>query len=189
MVNIEYSDNATLSLTPDHMLLVDGKFAAARHVIPGSILTPNASVKRVYGSTEAIISPVTVSGTVLAAGATGPPLVASVYPEWISDWMLATRVYPLPLSLSAALAYLFPLNVQRFYDVSLEPFFVETASALKAFKGAAPAPLVTLAMIVFDVGLSCAFVGQCWLTVHVVAAVAAALALKKGSAAPRKCGR
>ena len=94
MIDVTYS-NGTLALTPDHVLLVDGAFVAARSIRPGSRLSPTLSnahhglpdgapasdVIRIRHSTAPVISPLTVSGLILAAGPTGAPIVASVYPD------------------------------------------------------------------------------------------------------------
>ena len=80
---------------------------------PGSLLEPAVTVRRVdYGHVDGIVNPITSTGTVLAAGPTGPPVLASVYAEWIAKYMLGVTVYPLPASLSNGLSAFFPAHVQ-----------------------------------------------------------------------------
>merc|ERR1719352_853122 len=75
MVNIEH-ENGSLELTPDHVLLVDGAFVAARNVVKGSSLS-GSTVSSVSQTTGAIINPMTTSGKILIAGMTGEPVVSS----------------------------------------------------------------------------------------------------------------
>ena len=111
MIDLRHT-RGTLSLTPDHVLLVDGVFVPARTVQVGARLSFNATVTAVGFSTGGIISPLTLNGHILAAGPTGAPVAATVWPEWIADTMLATTIYPLPHSFSSLSARLFPERVQ-----------------------------------------------------------------------------
>ena len=67
MVQISHA-TGTLTLTPDHMLLVDGAYQPARNVKPGSLLEPASIVTAVAATNDAIVSPLTRSSTILAAG-------------------------------------------------------------------------------------------------------------------------
>ena len=154
-----------LSLTPDHVLLVDGAFAPARDAKPGSALAladgTAAVVERVATAHGAVVNPVTASGTIVADG-----VVAATHPEWSAGFMLASGV-PLPLFYAAAAA--FPATTQAYYDAVLEPlldalgahvkpaalgasalvapFVAADAAAalgLVAFAGAAPVALLAL---------------------------------------------
>ena len=109
--------NGSLTVTPDHVLRIDGAFAPARTAHVGSVLSMHGGdsvVTRVSGgATEAIINPITTSGTILAADETGAPVLASVYGEWIASYLLHSRsLYPLPASLGSGLSLLFPSLVQ-----------------------------------------------------------------------------
>ena len=147
-VTLHY-DGGALTLTPDHVLQLDGKWAPARLATAGSRLSNGGEVTRVTAGVDAIINPLTTSGTILANG-----VVASVYPEWIAEHMLGTKLYPLPLSACNALTYLFPAASQAFYDAALEPLFDGNRKYLEAV----PATLVTPAILFFDLLIAAAFV-------------------------------
>ena len=250
MVDIRHS-RGTLSLTPDHVLLVDGAYVPARTVQAGALLAFNATVTAVGYSTGGIISPLTVSGHIFAAGPTGAPVAATVWPEWIADTMLATTFYPLPLSLASLSARIFPESVQvchhpaahltrsnasqnraprshgarvgawargiwhrdhkaadswsytftmntypharahtscpvcqAFYDDVLESFFTATAPTLKALR-AAPAPVTALTLVVFDLGLTAAFVVYSLGGLKMLIALASLVAVAKAADALR----
>ena len=145
--------NGELSLTPDHVLLVDGEWAAARTVKVGSSLSGSivTAVSQGFGG---IINPVTTNGMIVAAGPTGKPVVSSAYPEWIAEYMLNVSVFPLPVSFSSLLSYLFPATVQAYYDQHLESFFAGNQAHLRAWKS--DLPNVLIAPIIFTVDLLCA---------------------------------
>lgn len=172
-----------LSLTPDHVLLIDGQFVAARDAKAGSMLSGDARITSVKQHAAGIINPITSNNRILAAGGSGLPVVSSTHPEWIASWMLSTNVYPLPYSIASTLSYLFPESVQSFYDAYLEPFFVGAAPALKAYKGALPAiietPLVLGAFLFFDVALALAFAARAALSIEGVALIAIIVAATK----------
>ena len=90
----------------------------------------------------------TVSGMIIAAGATGGPVISSAYPEWIAEYMLEQNngYYPLPVSMSSMLAYLFPATVQAYWDEVLEHAFAANQKALNAI----PTPFVAPIMFVLD---------------------------------------
>ena len=77
------------------------------------MLAPASKVSKVGTATHAVVNPLTTSGTILAAGPTGAPVLASVFPEWIAHLLHgASLPYPLPLSGAAAASHLFPAAVQ-----------------------------------------------------------------------------
>ena len=77
------------------------------------MLAPATKVSKVGTATHAVVNPLTTSGTILAAGPTGAPVLASVFPEWIAHLLHgASLPYPLPLSGAAAASHLFPAAVQ-----------------------------------------------------------------------------
>ena len=157
MVRIEHT-HGTLTLTPDHVLLVDGAFAPARVAARGSRLEPASVVTSVTATSDAIVNPLTSSGTILAAGPEGAPVVSSCFPEWIADLALGSTVYPLPHSLTAVASYLFPRAVQSYHDALLEPFFAATAKRLEGVRAAVPAPVALAILFGFDVVLVGGFV-------------------------------
>eukprot|EP00908_Phaeocystis_cordata_P016498 Transcript_27758.p1 GENE.Transcript_27758~~Transcript_27758.p1 ORF type:complete len:465 (+),score=143.08 Transcript_27758:93-1487(+) len=180
---IEHS-HGTLALTPDHVLWADGAFRPAAEVSVGSVLEPAAIVTKITAATHAVVNPLTTSGTILAAGPTGAPVVASTFSAWIADLLLDTALpYPLPYSAAAAAAYLFPASVQAFYDEKLEPLFSRTATELKELKAAVPAPVALAILLGMDVALVAAWAvwGTCSLK-----GVAAALLFIGATARARK---
>ena len=110
--------------------------------LSGSIVT---AVSQGFGG---IINPVTTNGMIVAAGPTGKPVVSSAYPEWIAEYMLEQNngYYPLPVSMSSMLAYLFPATVQAYWDEVLEHAFAANQKALNAI----PTPFVAPIMFVLD---------------------------------------
>lgn len=153
MVRIDYGVGL-LELTPDHVIKADGEFVAAREVEAGSMLGEYEVMAVTRGVAE-VINPITVAGTILAAGKEGKPVVASVYPEWVASRMLSSAV-PLPLSLSNLLAYLFPETAQAFYDGLVEPIF-PASGGYRSYLEAVPPALSPLAFVAGDVAVSSAF--------------------------------
>ena len=117
-----------------------------------------------------------MSGTILAAGDAGAPVLASVYGDWIAEYFLGTRVYPLPLSLSSGLSWCFPAAVQAYYDTALEPAFMAAAKGLKATSAAAPWPIIALIVLALDILLAAGFAAFCVATHLPLAAALAATA-------------
>ena len=76
---------------------------------------------------------------IVAAGATGRPVVSSAYPEWIAEYMLEQNngYYPLPVSMSNMLAYLFPATAQAYWDEVLEHAFAANQQRLGSAKSSA----------------------------------------------------
>lgn len=140
--------SGSLSLTPDHVLQVDGEWAAARSATKGSVLSDGTIVQRVTSSTDGIINPLTTTGTILANG-----IVASTYPEWVAAQMLSARFYPLPISLCNLLTFLFPAKTQAFYDALIEPLFT-AAGGNRAYLEAVP---FAVAVPVMDVLVATVF--------------------------------
>ena len=152
MVTISHAGGGTLTLTPDHMLLIDGAFRPARDAKPGSRLEPASSVvTAVAATTDAIVNPLTASSTILAAGATGAPVVASCLPEWVAGVLVDSAIFPLPFVLSPVAARIFPAAAQAFYDDVLEDLFDVTVPRLERLNAAAPLPLAVGGMVCADV--------------------------------------
>jgi hypothetical protein len=151
--------NGELSLTPDHVLLVDGEWAPARTVKVGSSLS-GSNVVAVSEGFAAVVNPVTVNGMIVAAGPTGRPVVASAYPEWIAKYMLEQNngVYPLPVSMANGLAFLFPETAQAFWDEVLEGAFAANQARLSSWKLGLPTMLVAPIVFVIDLLCSASFV-------------------------------
>jgi len=136
-----------LSITPDHVLSVDGKFVPAQRVIVGSKLSEHEVVS-VTLTTGAVINPLTASGKILTQGG----ILSSTYPEWIADYMLSSALFPLPFSLSNMLSYLFPEATQNYYDAVLEDFVTRHHPATL------PKATMPVAFILGDLAVSAGFV-------------------------------
>jgi len=154
MVQIQH-EAGRLDLTPDHVVKVDGAFVAAREVAPGCLLG-EYKVKAVTRGVGGVINPITVAGTILAAGKEGKPVLASTYPEWVSGYMLTSSM-PLPLSLSNLLTYLFPATAQAFYEGLVEPLFPSAGGSYRSYLEGVPAALAPAAFVAGDLAASSAF--------------------------------
>ena len=134
-----------------------------------------------------IINPVTVSGTIVAAGATGRPVVASAYPEWIAQYMLEQNngYYPLPVSMANLLAYLFPATAQAYWDEVLEHVFAANQARLGSVKINLPTALVAPIMLVLDLLCSAGLVLYALANAKVLAAFAAVAAVARARRAAK----
>jgi len=161
-----------VSLTPDHVLEVDGAFIPARRAAVGSKLG-ESEVSRVTAKTGEVINPLTTSGKILTQGG----VLATTYPEWVAEYMLSSYLVPLPLSLSNAISFLFPETTQAYYDALIEPLV--TRAHPKHLKAALPASLVPAAFVAGDLALSAGFFGFALASpVSAVAAIAVIAAAK-----------
>lgn len=176
MVTLEH-ETGSLTLTRDHVVYADGAFQPAGNVGVGALLEPASKVTKISTTTHGIINPLTTSGTILAAGPTGAPVVSSALSEWIADLVLGSTVYPLPYSLASATSYLFPRSVQAFYDAQLEQFFASTSTDLKGLKAAVPAPVALAILAAFDVACVGAFAAWALLSLKGVATLLAVAAI------------
>lgn len=137
IVELHHS-RGVLSLTPDHVLQVDGKFAPAKTVQIGSALTSASgetfTVERVVARRGSIINPITAQGKILAIsgdcgdGSCGAPVIASTANEWLADVLLSS--YP-RYTMSFNLATLFPAHTQAYYDALLELVFTDSVPTLE----------------------------------------------------------
>ena len=146
-------EKGVLALTPDHVLLADGAFRSAAEVMEGSVLEPMSKVRKITQATHRVVNPLTTSGTILAAGPTGAPVVASVLPEWSASFLRSSSMYPFPFSAAAVVSYLFPESVQAYYDEQLEAFFALTVRGLEHMKAALPEPFALMVLFSLDVAL------------------------------------
>ena len=119
--------SGSLSLTPDHVLLVDGEFVPSREATAGSTLSSGAVIEAITGTMSGIISPLTTNGRILAAGPTGTPVVATVWGAWIAPFMRDRST----VSITRGVSYLFPEAAQAYYDMLLEPLFDALMPSLK----------------------------------------------------------
>jgi len=166
------TEAATIGLTPDHVLAVDGKFVPARNVVVGSMLS-EGEVLSVTSTSGEVINPLTASGKILTQGG----ILSSTYPEWIADYMLSSVLFPLPISLSNLLSYLFPEATQNYYDAAIEGFV--TRYHPTHLKAALPRALLPVAFLLGDLAVSAGFVGFNLASAKGLCAVAAVAAAAK----------
>lgn len=80
LLQIEH-EHGSLTMTPGHILRVDGQWAAASTALPGSLLSDGRGaplkVIRVVATTGRLIMPFTSTGRILAASASGGPALAA----------------------------------------------------------------------------------------------------------------
>ena len=105
----------TIIISPDHVIYSDDAFISARDVTIGSKLSGH-EVTHISTTRGHVINPITVSGKILVKG----NVLVSTYPDWISDYMLSSNYFPLPISLCNALSYVFPNTTQAYYDHVIE---------------------------------------------------------------------
>ena len=119
----------------------------------------------------------TVSGMIVAAGTIGGPVISSAYPEWIAEYMLEQNngYYPLPVSMSSMLAYLFPATVQAYWDEILEHAFAANQKALNAI----PTPFVAPIMFVLDLVCSAGLLLFALANAKVIATLVAVVAVAR----------
>mmetsp|Transcript_26176 Transcript_26176/g.43309 ORF Transcript_26176/g.43309 Transcript_26176/m.43309 type:complete len:497 (-) Transcript_26176:358-1848(-) len=178
MLTLHHS-GGQLTLTPDHVLYLDGAWLPARAAKAGSRLSNGLKVTAITFGTQAIINPITASGSILAAGPNDQPIVAATANEWLSDILLSG--YP-KYTLSFKLASAYPALVQAYYDAVLEPFFTLAVPRLKQIKTALPMPVLASGLVVGDVllavGLFAFSFGKLALAAAVVAGLVPLLAHK-----------
>jgi len=172
MLTLHFEGGA-LSLTPDHVLLLDGAHAPARLAAVGSTLSSGRKVAAITRGQQGIVNPITAAGTILAAGPEGEPVVAATAPEWSADVLLSG--YP-KYTLAFNLALMFPASVQAFYNAALEPFFSLAVPRLEQIKAAAPMPAVVAGFVLGDVSLAAGLFVFAFGKLAVAAAAAAAAA-------------
>jgi len=163
-------EGGSLSLTPDHVLLLNGAYAPARLAAVGSVLSSGRKVAAVTRKQQGIVNPITAAGTILAAGQQGEPVVAATAPEWSADILLSG--YP-KHTLAFNLAFLFPASVQAFYNAALEPFFSLAVPRLEQIKAAAPLPAVAVGFAIGDVLVAVGLFVYAFGKLSIVAAAAA----------------
>jgi len=175
-ITIKHS-HGSLSLTPDHVLWVDGAFVPARHVRVGSLLEPHSTVLSVGESILNVINPVTVNSRILVAGLEGQPVISSTHPEWVAASMLNAPVFP--LRFTHGLAYTCPSQLQRFYDDLIEPVSGFAVRQLIPVKHRIPTILQLLLAFALDFAGFFAFFLHSLASVHgLVGLSAVAFALK-----------
>eukprot|EP00964_Phaeocystis_antarctica_P060024 scaffold35756_cov58-Phaeocystis_antarctica.AAC.6 len=169
----------SLTLTPNHVVWLDGGFSPARSAAVGSVLSNGLAVTAISVHAGGIVNPIVAGGTILASDkAGGGPVLAATADEWTADVLLSA--YP-KYSPSCALAAVFPAAAQAYYDDALEPLFNAAVPTLATLKASTPAPLAGLALVAGDVALAAGLgaytlglKGACTLCTLAVAALAVA---------------
>ena len=174
----------SVTLTPNHVVWLDGSFAPARSAAVGSVLSNGLEVTAITAHAGGIVNPIVAGGTILASNkADGGPVLAATADEWTADVLLSA--YP-KYSPSCALAAVFPAAAQAYYDDALEPLFNAAVPTLATLKASAPSPLVGFALVAGDAALA-AGLGAYTLGLKGAATLAvAALVLSAASRAARK---
>ena len=173
----------SLTLTPNHVVWLDGGFSPARSAAVGSVLSNGLAVTAISVHAGGIVNPIVAGGTILASDkAGGGPVLAATADEWTADVLLSA--YP-KYSPSCALAAAFPVAAQAYYDAALEPLFNAAVPYLRTLKAAAPAPLVDLALVAGDAALA-AGLGIYTLGLKGVATLAGAVLAAVAARAARK---
>ena len=124
-----FHQRGSLTTTPNHLLLVDGTWKPARRAVPGSVLNDGRGgdlvVKSVQNVQGAIIMPFTRAGRIVAASASGAPVVAATLNDGQRGCLLEEGACEPPLFL--LYSYLFPA---AFDD--LEPLITRIFGTLPA---------------------------------------------------------
>jgi len=184
LLDITYN-GGMLSITPDHMLMLDGKYAPASAATVGSTML-NAHMKpieviSVSTSHGSIVNPVTSMGTILAAGpGAATPIISSVYGEWIASPMLQAGLASQP-TLSSLAAYLFPATTQTFHDALIEPFHRRLRQKLAALISAIPGCMYKPTLLLLDIASASAFCFYATVVacLHITGSIAVLLAATK----------
>ena len=163
------------SLAPPHPLPSPYPSLSSSYPVQVGSSLSGSKVTAISHGVAGVINPVTVSGMIVAAGATGGPVVSSAYPEWIATYMLEQNngYYPLPVSMSNALAYLFPATAQAYWDEVLEHAFAANQQRLGSAKLGLPTALVAPIMFVLDLLCSAGLVLFALANAKVLAALTA----------------
>lgn len=154
MLKIETDLGAAVTVTPDHVISVNGKFAAAEQATVGAALSAG-TVVRVTPSRAGVINPVTVAGTILVADVDAPskPLLASTYPEWIASYMLSAPAFPFVAA--RVLSYIAPEAFQAYFQAAedvVEEYITPSAQLTGATLPMAFAPAAVAVDFAFGLG-------------------------------------
>ena len=111
-------------------------------------------VEAVIPSHGLVINPITVSGTIYAAGPDGTPVYSAAGNMWILDIMLLGYAKYAP---SAALSYAFPETAQKYYNVIIEPLMNAAAPYLRGSKATFPTPVIYMILVGLDAAIAAGF--------------------------------
>jgi hypothetical protein len=152
LLKIKTVNGATLTVTPDHVIFVDGAFVAASSAAVGASLSAG-TIAEIIETRGAVINPVTVAGTILAADVASPTrgVLASTATDWIAARLLEAPTFPFVAT--RLLSYLVPETTQAAYDAA-EPAILTVLPLLTATTSAAPAAVVFAGVAFADVGFA-----------------------------------
>ena len=144
ILTLALDNGASISLTSDHALYVNGALVAASSAVQGSTLVmalgQNVKVTRAKDAALVqVVNPVTVAGTVLASDASsahqGRAVLAASHPIWVAEQFVSGQI---SLPLSTALSSAFPLTTQAYYDSVVEPIGAMWTQSLVSLSARAP---------------------------------------------------
>jgi hypothetical protein len=140
LMRIETADGAAITVTPDHVIAIDGTFVAAAEAAIGRSLSAGTIAKVTRVAAGPVINPITSSGTILVADVDGgAPVLASTYPHYIASFLLSLPTFP--FIGTQLLSRLAPSALQGFY----ERVELAVAAALPALQAAGSVhPLLAL---------------------------------------------
>lgn len=121
LLKLKTASATTISVTPDHVIHLNGRFAPAAEASVGdriSVLSETTiseiAIVSISVITSKVVNPVTPSGTILAVENGGEPVLASTHPEWIAHFLLELPVFPFAATRLAS--YIAPQHFQAYYQ-------------------------------------------------------------------------
>lgn len=153
LLRIETADGAAITVTPEHVIAIDGAFVPAAEAAVGRSLSTGAISKVAHLEAGPVINPITSSGTILVADVHGgAPVLSSTYPEYIAGFLLALPTFPFVGT--RFLSRLAPAALQAFYE-RVERGVAAALPALQAAGRAQPLlalPIALAADALFSLG-------------------------------------
>lgn len=156
LLQLTTENGAVITVTPDHVLAINGKFAPAADAAVGMQLSAGrvVSITKTMGT---IINPITPSGTILAtddAASHTEPVYAATHPDWIAAEFLDAPLFP--LLATRFLSFLAPATFQSYY-AAFEKTFSAATPAMKYVCDATPSAML-VGMVIADATLALGFV-------------------------------
>jgi len=164
LIRIQTVNGVVLELTPDHVLLVNGKWQPASKAVIGSVLSSDEGEVAVTSHSLThgrVINPVLASGQILASGLDGPAVRATVARDGLEAFFEAGRVERSVFNLLTAA---WPNEAQIFWDVWLEDLSMKNTNHLILLSQSWPSFFFPILFLVSDLSLSFGFVFHCCLT-------------------------
>mmetsp|Transcript_41375 Transcript_41375/g.86643 ORF Transcript_41375/g.86643 Transcript_41375/m.86643 type:complete len:606 (-) Transcript_41375:537-2354(-) len=174
-----------LSLTPDHLLFVNGVLSPASSVRIGDALG-DTIVSDVSVGRGRVINAITESGVILAADAAGAAVLAATANAWLADVLFSPYAVN---SVAFTVSRFFPEHAQVFYDAVLEPFFNAAVPILAELKRSSPSVLSWTGVVLADVLIGVGFATFCLAPLIVKALISASVVLLGLRAFRRPCAK